>query len=437
MSSVISTTTDPTPTRVTEHDDPLYVTRRCFGLGTCRNIAPELFGEVPTESDTAPGGASVLPGSFETGSHTGVLSQPQDADDFADARDAAKLCPMSAIRLRPRRPSSSTGERGSTPRSWPRRLEEEVWAVGHPSSKNIGATVYFVERPGGGILVDLPEPSEALFEWLDAHGGVRWIFITHRDHASHHRAFSERFPGCERVIGTEDVVTRQRSDFHAATADVEVMVNVGAGLTALDGTPIPEEELPQAECVVIPQPGHTPGSLCLLYRNRYLFTGDHLVYSRLHGAIEASRLVCWDDWKLQTESVRMLAEWAKAGRIRFDWLLPGHLEWHHFTPDGDSAGAVALERTVEWMAHQPPGRTSLFSWVPFIFLRTRPQSSLARALRLIGGREDDTWVLPRAVRRYIRDHDPAAARAATRRVYAIAAAALGGFTALIGLVLLA
>ena len=168
MSSVISTTTYPTPTRVTEHDDPLYVTRRCFGLGTCRNIAPELFGEVPTESDTAPGGASVLPGSFETGSHTGVLSQPQDADDFADARDAAKLCPMSAIRLRPRRPSSSTGERGSTPRSWPRRLEEEVWAVGHPSSKNIGATVYFVERPGGGILAPLPSLRDwrAIFEQM-------------------------------------------------------------------------------------------------------------------------------------------------------------------------------------------------------------------------------------------------------------------------------
>ena len=93
MSSSVSSTTDLTSTRVPEHDDPLYVTRRCFGMGTCRNIAPQLFGEVPTESDTAPGGASVLPGSFETGSHTGVLSQPQDDDDFAAARDAAKLCP--------------------------------------------------------------------------------------------------------------------------------------------------------------------------------------------------------------------------------------------------------------------------------------------------------------------------------------------------------
>lgn len=98
MSSVISTTTDPTPTRVPEHDDPLYVIRRCFGLGACRNIAPEQFGEVPTESDTALGDASLLPDSFEMGSHTGVLSQPQDDDDFAEARDAAKLCPMGATR---------------------------------------------------------------------------------------------------------------------------------------------------------------------------------------------------------------------------------------------------------------------------------------------------------------------------------------------------
>jgi glyoxylase-like metal-dependent hydrolase (beta-lactamase superfamily II) len=142
------------------------------------------------------------------------------------------------------------------------------------------------------------------------------------------------------MIGAEDVVARQRSDFRAATADVEVKIRRDAGLTALDGAPVPDEELERAECVVIPQPGHTPGTLCLLYRNRFLFAGDHFAYSRLHCSIEASRLACWDDWERQTDSVRTLAELTKTGRIRFDWLLPSHGEWHHFVPDGGEAGAA-------------------------------------------------------------------------------------------------
>ena len=30
------------------------------------------------------------------------------------------------------------------------------------------------------------------------------------------------------------------------------------------------------EFTIIPVPGHTAGSMCLLYRDRFLFTGDHL-----------------------------------------------------------------------------------------------------------------------------------------------------------------
>ncbi len=426
--SLLSTSADHTHTLTPEKDGPLHVTRRCFGIGICRNVAPELFGEVPAESGTTGAGASGRPGSYEAGAFTGVLRQPQDDDDFTDAREAARLCPNGAIRVAPFARSTLTSERRSAPRPWPQRLEDNVWAVGHPSPKNFGAMPYFVELPGGGILVDLPQPSDALFEWLDVHGGVRWIFITHRDHASHHRAFAERFPDCRRVIGADDVVMRE-TKYRAGTMDVEVKLD-SRTVVSLDGTPIPVDELDHAECAVITQPGHTPGSLCLLYRDRFLFSGDHLHYSRLQGAVVAARLVCWEDWERQTDSVRTLARLAEAGRLRFDWLLAGHGEWHHFTPDGGGALA-ALKETVEWMGQQPPGRTSLVNWVLFVFMRTKPRSRLVRVLRLIGGESDDTWVLPHAVRHYVPDHDPTAAHAAIRRAYAIGAVALAGLVLLV------
>jgi glyoxylase-like metal-dependent hydrolase (beta-lactamase superfamily II) len=92
---------------------------------------------------------------------------------------------------------------------WPRRIEDNVWAMGRPATKSFVALAYFVELPGGGVLVDVPEPTEELFRWLEAHGGVRWLFITHRDHAQHHAELAARFPGCVRILGARRECSRQ------------------------------------------------------------------------------------------------------------------------------------------------------------------------------------------------------------------------------------
>ena len=52
-------------------------------------------------------------------------------------------------------------------------------------------------------------------------------------------------------------------------------------------------------------PGHTPGSIFILYRDHFLFTGDSLHFSRADGRLTGFRLHCWQDWALQVES------WAK------------------------------------------------------------------------------------------------------------------------------
>ncbi|HEV8539415.1 MAG TPA: MBL fold metallo-hydrolase, partial [Bacteroidota bacterium] len=71
---------------------------------------------------------------------------------------------------------------------------------------------------------------------------------------------------------------------------------------------------------IIPTFGHTKGHCALLYRNHFLFTGDHLWWSRAKGALNASEDVCWYSWPQQIASVRTLMQFT------FSWVLPGHGE---------------------------------------------------------------------------------------------------------------
>jgi len=89
----------------------------------------------------------------------------------------------------------------------------------------------------------------------------------------------------------------------------------------------------------VPTPGHTRGSACLLYRETFLFTGDHLAWDRETRALDAMRGVCWYSPDEQTRSMEKLLE------LRFRWVLPGHGDrW-----DAGSHEAMhrELERLVE------------------------------------------------------------------------------------------
>jgi glyoxylase-like metal-dependent hydrolase (beta-lactamase superfamily II) len=418
----------------------LFVTRKCCGAGTCRNFAPELLGEVaPARPLHQDGGQAqspaVLPGSFEEGSFTGVLRQPKNKADLEAARTAVAACPFGAIQLKPNRARVRPGELGSPWKSFPRRIEDNVWVLGHPSAQNYGALAYFIELDGGGVLVDPPKPSEDLFRWLDEHGGVRWFVLTHRDHTHHHAEIAARFPGCRRVMGRADVNPRA-TQYAEATGDVELKLGDGPSPVALDGTPIPEDTLPGADLAILPQPGHTPGSLCLLYRGRFLFTGDHVFYSRRLGHITAFRLQCWEDWARQVESVRRLVAWAESGRLRFTWILPGHGEWHRFEGDPDSkTSAEALRRGLEWMERRPPGRVSLAQYIPFVQSRMKPKSAMGRVMRAIGGEGggSDAWILPRGARSSLPDFDPKKTRDAHVKAFLITAAALAITAGAVGL----
>jgi glyoxylase-like metal-dependent hydrolase (beta-lactamase superfamily II) len=108
-----------------------------------------------------------------------------------------------------------------------------------------------------------------------------------------------------------------------------------------------EGEEPQRladDLLAIPVPGHTAGSTALLYRERFLFTGDHLMGSEDGAALEAGRDVCWYSWPQQIRSMERLLE------HRFEWVLPGH--GGRYRASSPAAMRKELERLLAQMRSQ-------------------------------------------------------------------------------------
>lgn len=64
-----------------------------------------------------------------------------------------------------------------------RQLLEELFAL--PSNKDtLGGTAYFILEKTSNILMDYPEWNQQVEDFLQQHGGVRCLFITHRSAVS-------------------------------------------------------------------------------------------------------------------------------------------------------------------------------------------------------------------------------------------------------------
>jgi glyoxylase-like metal-dependent hydrolase (beta-lactamase superfamily II)/ferredoxin len=271
-----------------------YVDRSCIDCDACRRIAPAVFEEGE--------------------GHSFVGAQPANELDRRRALMALVACPTSSIGTTTRSDASLGA------RAFPERVDENVSFCGFTSERSFGAWSYLIERPDGNVLVDSPRAAGPLLKALEERGGIATMFLTHRDDVADHEAFRRRF-GCERVLHRDDVTP--------ATRGVERQI-VGRDPVRL------AEDL-----LVIPTPGHTRGHAVLLYRNRYLFTGDHLAWSRRRGGLVAFRDANWYSWPETIRSMERLLDFT------FEWILPGHGGWHH------AASPVEMRRELEecvaWM----------------------------------------------------------------------------------------
>jgi glyoxylase-like metal-dependent hydrolase (beta-lactamase superfamily II) len=181
--------------------------------------------------------------------------------------------------------------------AFPEPLGDDIYLCGFASDRSFGARSYLVVRPGGNVLVDSPRAVPRLMDRIEALGGVRWMFLTHRDDVADHAKIATRFE-CTRVLHARDLTTE--------THDIERTIEGDAPVRLDD------------DLLVIPIPGHTRGSTALLFRDFALFTGDHLFGSDNGDHLYAARSVCWWSWETQTQSLEKLLA------FDFEWVLPGH-----------------------------------------------------------------------------------------------------------------
>ncbi|MBI3934831.1 MAG: MBL fold metallo-hydrolase [Acidobacteria bacterium] len=270
-----------------------FVDSTCIDCDQCREIAPQVFGDGD--------------------GHASVLRQPDSEPMLQGALRALVTCPVGAIGSEQRHPLSPIVS------GFPEPVAENVHFCGFASPHSFGASSYLIVRKEGNVLVDSPRFAARLVRKMEELGGVRWMFLSHVDDIADHALFRRHF-GCERIIHSHEV--------RSATADIE---------RKLEGN---EAQTLGPDLLAIPTPGHTRGHSVLLYRNQFLFTGDHLWWSPARKQLSASRTYCWYSWPKQVESMRRLLEY------RFEWVLPGHGHRHHLT---EAQMHDSLVRCVEWM----------------------------------------------------------------------------------------
>jgi len=197
---------------------------------------------------------------------------------------------------------------------YPRLVADNVYFCGFASPKSYGARSYLIVDPAGNWMTDSPRFVPELERAIAGLGGLRWIFLTHRDDVADADAYARHF-GAKRLIHEADL---------DAEPDAEVVLRGSAPSSPAPGF------------TIVPVPGHTRGHCVLLYKEKFLFSGDHLEGDEKTGRLDAFRDFCWYDWREQTRSMAKLLDY------RFEWVLPGHGGALHLPPERMRSELAAL-----------------------------------------------------------------------------------------------
>lgn len=248
-----------------------YVDATCINCDACRQLAPASFEEV--------------------GDYSAVLHQPATEQQVRAAYRALLACPTGSIGTE----QSDNVVLQAAKADFPLLVEDDVYYCGFNSEKSFGANSFFVRHPEGNWLIDSPRYLKHLVDAFDRMGGIAHIFLTHEDDVADAARYAKRFRA-KRIIHRADA---------QAMPEAEDIVE---GIDAISYRP---------EFRIIPVPGHTAGSLCLLYRDRFLFTGDHLWWDPETDELGSPQQLVWDADALR-QSIATLTSYS------FEWVLAGH-----------------------------------------------------------------------------------------------------------------
>ncbi len=248
-----------------------YVDSTCINCDTCRQLAPRSF--------------------LEQGEYSTVYRQPVTEKETHEAYQALLACPVGSIGTI----ESEKRRLQEAQSSFPLFIDGPVWYSGFNSEKSFGAHSYFFEHPEGNWLVDSPRYIKYLVDQFEQRGGIKYIFLTHEDDVADADRYARHF-GATRIIHRADMQAQPQAEC-IIEGQNPVRVN--------------------KDCKIVPCPGHTDGSMVLLVRDRYLFSGDHIWWEPETEKLGIpSRLV--QDEQALLQSTERLTEYT------FEWVLPGH-----------------------------------------------------------------------------------------------------------------
>lgn len=271
-----------------------YVDSTCIDCDTCRWMTPEVFSRANEQSV--------------------VYHQPQNETERLRSLQALLACPTSSIGT-----LEKPKDIKSAQSSFPILVDENVYHCGYHAENSYGAASYLIVRSEGNVLVDSPRFTPPLVKRLEEMGGVDYLYLTHRDDVADHQKYHDHF-GCDRILHADEI--------SSGTRNVEIQ------LTNFE----PNQLAP--DLLIIPVPGHTKGHTVLLYKNKFLFTGDHLAWDDEDRVLAGFPDVCWYSWSKLIESTRKLANYS------FEWVLPGHGRRYH--ADAKTMHQKLLQG-IEWM----------------------------------------------------------------------------------------
>jgi glyoxylase-like metal-dependent hydrolase (beta-lactamase superfamily II)/ferredoxin len=272
-----------------------FVDSSCIDCDTCSQLAPGVFRD--------------------HGEQCSVYQQPENAADTRLALMALVACPTGSIGTTKHHDTRIGVD------AFPSLIADNVYFCGFTSESSFGGWSYLVVRPesaGGNLLIDSPRWATQLVKRIEKLGGVSRMLLTHRDDIADHELFRKKF-GCERVMHADDGATR---------LGIEQVIK-GVQAINLDD-----------DVLAISTPGHTRGHMVFLYKNKFLFTGDHLAWSPKRQTLTAFPSVAWYSWAKQTESMATLTQYD------FEWVLPGHGSIHHDTKQNMR---YHLQSCITWM----------------------------------------------------------------------------------------
>lgn len=269
-----------------------FVDNTCIDCGTCYWIAPETF--------------------HEAGGQSAVYHQPQT--NLEASYRALFSCPTNSIGVEHKDEVFK-----NVLDNFPYEMAPGIYHTGFHAENSFGAASFFIKNESGNILIDSPRYLKKLSDRIIDLGGVKYQLLTHKDDVADTDQYFNDFKS-ERYIHQDDSNSRTKLYEHFFEGDKDIQL-----------TP---------DLLVIPVPGHTKGSVCFLYQEKYLFTGDHLAFSTKLDHLYAFKGACWYDFKIQIKSMEKLLNYD------FEYVLPGH--------DAPYQGSreqmkMSLKKCIEWM----------------------------------------------------------------------------------------